>query len=74
MIIGNFIRFSYTGEWVKGFKHGNGKFITKEGILGYEGEWEWGEPHGYGRVYNMDGEWTYEGEFNKGFKKGWCNW
>ncbi|CAI2381445.1 unnamed protein product [Moneuplotes crassus] len=60
----------YEGEWVKGFKHGQGKFFTKEGTLGYEGEWECGEPHGVGKTYNAAGNCTYEGEFKKGFKKG----
>ena len=37
---------SYESQWMKGFKHGNGQFYTKDGYLGYDGEWEWGEPYG----------------------------
>ena len=35
--------FRYEGQWMKGFKHGNGQFYTKGGYLGYDGEWEWGK-------------------------------
>jgi len=43
---------TYEGYWKRGFKHGQGKFWNKSGVLQYEGEWECGEPHGVGKVYN----------------------
>ena len=43
---------TYEGQWRSGFKHGQGTFWNKNGILQNEGEWECGEPHGIGKVYN----------------------
>ena len=43
---------TYDGYWRRGFKHGQGAFWNKNGVLQYEGDWECGEPHGHGKVYN----------------------
>ena len=60
----------YDGYWRRGFKHGQGTFTNKNGVLQYEGEWECGEPHGHGRVYNQWGDLKFEGEFCNGKAKG----
>ena len=60
---------TYEGYWKNGFKHGDGKFYNKGGVLQYEGEWECGEPHGYGKVYNQWGDLKYEGTMEKGKTK-----
>ncbi len=57
---------TYEGYWQNGFKHGEGKFWNRNGILYYEGYWECGEPHGQGKIFNNKSNLVYEGEIKNG--------
>ena len=52
---------SYDGQWLGGFRHGQGKMIFRDGAI-YEGTWYLGRAHGYGKFTHVKGE-TYEGEW-----------
>ncbi|XP_067286158.1 radial spoke head 10 homolog B isoform X2 [Pseudorasbora parva] len=53
----------YTGEFVQGMRHGQGKFSYASGAV-YSGEWKHDKKHGQGR-YTFENGRVYEGEFNK---------
>ncbi|XP_067826340.1 MORN repeat-containing protein 1-like isoform X2 [Heptranchias perlo] len=57
--------FQYEGEWKSGKKHGNGKFLMKDGSY-YEGEFVNGEIEGNGvRYWAVSGN-EYSGQFMQG--------
>eukprot|EP00993_Chasmostoma_nieuportense_P000863 NODE_1793_length_1378_cov_37.864109_g1701_i0.p1 GENE.NODE_1793_length_1378_cov_37.864109_g1701_i0~~NODE_1793_length_1378_cov_37.864109_g1701_i0.p1 ORF type:complete len:386 (-),score=95.47 NODE_1793_length_1378_cov_37.864109_g1701_i0:176-1333(-) len=58
----------YTGEWLRGRKHG---FGTAEFVSGnrYEGEWDNDFKHGQGTIVFVDGT-TYTGQWSKDHKHG----
>ena len=45
----------YEGDWLGGFRHGQGKATWPEGST-YEGEWNYGYPFGLGKFTHSDGE------------------
>ncbi len=60
--------FTYTGEWVNGVKHGQGKLLLKDGSY-YEGEFNEGEIMGDGEFHYANGS-VYKGSFHFGEKNG----
>jgi hypothetical protein len=58
------IPFTYTGSFVDGLQHGQGKIVWANGEE-YEGHWENGERHGQGKMTLtdgsvLDGMWIHE--------------
>jgi len=51
----------YNGQWLGGFRHGQGKMTWSDGAC-YEGNWEYGKPKGFGRFSHIDGE-EFEGDW-----------
>ena len=39
---------TYSGEWLGGFRHGNGTIVFKDGTS-FVGKWQYGCPHGHGK-------------------------
>ena len=64
----------YDGYWMNGYKHGQGKFYNRQGVLVYDGLWEAGEPHGPGKLYNSSGQLVYQGFMNRGKTSSGLNW
>ena len=48
-------RAEYTGDWVGGFRHGNGTMVWPEGIK-YEGKWSLGQAEGQGKLTYPSGQ------------------
>ena len=59
---------SYDGQWLGGFRHGQGTIIFKDGAS-YTGQWYLGFATGYGKFAHMKGE-TYEGEWYANMRHG----
>ncbi|XP_019368423.1 PREDICTED: radial spoke head 10 homolog B2-like [Gavialis gangeticus] len=55
------LRNEYIGNFVKGDRHGHGRFIYASGAM-YDGEWICNKKHGFGRFVFKNGR-IYEGEF-----------
>ncbi|XP_032315926.1 radial spoke head 10 homolog B isoform X2 [Camelus ferus] len=55
------LRNEYIGEFVKGARHGHGKFYYASGAM-YEGEWVSNKKHGMGRLTFKNGR-VYDGPF-----------
>lgn len=51
----------YIGQWVNGFRHGNGKIIWPDGAS-YEGQWGFGQPTNHGIFKFSNGD-IYEGSW-----------
>lgn len=58
----------YVGEFFKGKKHGNGRYIYSNGDV-YEGEYFKNKRHGKG-IYRFSNGSVYEGEFQDNLKSG----
>lgn len=56
------LRNEYIGEFVNGFRHGQGKFYYASGAM-YEGEWASNKKQGRGRMTFKNGH-VYEGLFS----------
>ena len=59
---------SYKGEWLGGFRHGQGTMKWPDGCM-YSGSWSFGYPFGEGVFKHVDGE-TYEGRWINPFAGG----
>lgn len=61
----------FEGEFLNGLKHGNGKYISDDGIRSYDytGGWVMDKEHGHGKYTCNDGS-SYEGEWQSGKKHG----
>ena len=53
----------YAGEWLGGFRHGNGTQSFMDGTC-YTGEWFLGRAHGKGKFHNTKTGLVYDGQFN----------
>ena len=51
----------YTGEWLGGFRHGNGTMTWEDGVI-YEGDWTLGHAEGVGKLTYPSGQYI-EGNF-----------
>ena len=58
----------YTGEWLGGFRHGEGKIYFADGSY-YEGEWNLGKAHGKGILKSQTGD-SYEGNWYGNMRHG----
>ncbi|KAM5213695.1 radial spoke head 10 homolog B isoform 2-T5 [Hipposideros larvatus] len=56
------LRNEYIGDFVNGYRHGNGKFYYASGAI-YEGEWVSNKKHGMGRLTFKNGR-VYDGLFS----------
>ena len=62
----------YTGEYVKGIRHGKGKFVYANGNY-YDGDWVDGKYHGHGIYHWNDGD-QFEGEWQNDKRHGSGKW
>ena len=66
---------SYSGDWVKGQRHGQGRALMRKGGGGaleekvYEGGWANDEFHGYGVLTCADNR-RYDGQWHHGKRHG----
>ena len=58
----------YTGEWLGGFRHGEGKIYFADGSY-YEGDWNLGKAHGKGILKSQTGD-LYEGNWYGNMRHG----
>lgn len=59
----------YYGDWLGGFRHGDGKITFKDGST-YDGEWNIGKAHGKGVFKQVHGD-EYEGSWYCDMKHGY---
>ncbi|KAF4733988.1 hypothetical protein FOZ63_026472, partial [Perkinsus olseni] len=65
----------YTGQVLRGYRHGVGQFMSRDGAYTYEGQWRMGRRHGEGTLtqWTADGAGqrevaaVYEGQWKDGF-------
>lgn len=60
---------AYSGEWLHGMYHGNGKKTYADGSI-YDGTWAYGVYDGYGVYTDASGN-VYEGEWKSGVHQGY---